>query len=162
MNKKYYFFWNAKSPFSNWHKARFLEGNIEYNCTEQYMMYKKALLFNDKEIANEILKCKLPSEQKRLGRLVKNFNKEIWDKNCLDIVYNGNKLKFLQNPDMLKSLIDTKGKFLVEASPFDTIWGIGMSEDEAKKIDPSMWKGQNLLGKVLTKLRDDLMEEKNL
>lgn len=160
MNKKYCFFWRANSPFSNWHKAKFIEDGIEYNCTEQYMMYKKAVLFGDTITANKILQEKFPGEQKRLGRTVKNFNDTVWKENCMNIVYEGNKLKFLQNPRLLEELLKTEGMTLVEASPYDTIWGIGMSEEEAKLVDESQWRGSNLLGKVLTKLRDDLLKAK--
>lgn len=147
------------SPFSNWHKVEFTEDEITFNCTEQYMMYKKAMLFNDSIIAAQILQETFPKEHKKLGRLVKNFNESIWNENCTKIVYNGNKLKFTQNPHLLKILLDTKGKLLVEASPFDVIWGIGMSAEEAQLVDKSKWKGQNLLGKILTQLREDLLKE---
>lgn len=157
MNKKYCFFWSSRSPFSNWHSAKFIENGIEYNCTEQYMMYQKAILFDDIETANKILSEVSPRNQKRLGRLVKNFDKDVWDKHCMQIVYNGNKLKFTQNPYLLKQLLNTKDLKMVEASPYDRIWGIGMSKEEAELVDESQWRGQNLLGKVLTKLRDDLL-----
>lgn len=159
MSNKYCFFWSANSPFSNWHNAKFIENGIEYNCTEQYMMYQKAILFNDIEIANKILAEVSPRNQKRLGRMVKNFDQNIWSKNCMQIVYNGNKLKFTQNPHLLKQLLNTKGLKMVEASPYDRIWGIGMSKEEAVLVDESQWRGHNYLGRILTKLRDDLLNQ---
>ena len=98
-NEKYVFFWGG--PFSNWFKADFVIGGIKFNCTEQYMMYNKAMLFKDSETADEILACKNPRDHKALGRKVKNFNVDVWNKNAKRIVYDGNRAKFTQNPDLL-------------------------------------------------------------
>ncbi len=149
-------FFESNSPFSNWYIASFTIDDITFNCTEQHMMYGKAMLFGDKETAADILKEKVPREQKKLGRLVKNFNKKIWEENCKQIVYEGNKGKFTQNPKLLKRLMDTSGTTLVEASPFDNIWGIKLSADDPRSNHRSTWQGTNWLGEVLTKLRDDL------
>ena len=159
--EKFEFFWNNKSPFSNWYKIDFIAEDIQFNCSEQHMMYKKAMLFNDTEIAEEILKTKSQSKQKALGRKVRNFDSKVWNDNCKEIVYQGNKAKFLQNENIFKHLMKTKGKTLVEASPVDKIWGIGLTEDHPHAQNRAKWRGKNWLGEVLTKLREDLINERN-
>lgn len=158
---KYTFFYKTRHPFSNWHPCSFEdeEGN-EYNCSEQWMMAEKAKLFGDEETREEILFSKDPGKQKELGRKVKNFNSDVWTENAKKIVYNGCHLKFTQNPKLLKTLLDTEGTLLVEASPYDKIWGIGLGEDDPKIHDPKNWRGTNWLGEVLTDLRDNLLKSK--
>lgn len=154
---KYTFFWQNASPFSQWHRAYFREGQLTYTCAEQYMMYHKALLFGDQAIALKIMQAGYnPKEHKRLGRLVKNFDNTVWNENARSIVYNGSKLKFEQNNKLLDVLLTTKGTMLVEASPYDDIWGIKMGPDDPKRFDRSKWRGTNWLGQVLTQLRYDL------
>lgn len=153
------FFWKTASPFSNWHPATFELDGHQFNCSEQYMMYRKALLFNDQNTANQILKSDAPGNQKALGRKVKNFDTEVWEAHCRQIVYDGCKAKFLQNDNLLKHLLGTKGTTLVEASPVDPVWGIGLPENNPKAYSRSTWRGKNWLGEVLTQLRDDLLEE---
>lgn len=149
---KYTFFWNG--PFSNWHPSNFTYHEYTYNCAEQYMMHAKALYFGDLETAKKILQEDSPREQKALGRQVSNFKAEEWSEVCESIVYVGLKAKFEQNPDLLKKLKETGDTLLVEASPFDRIWGIGYdSKNALDNIDN--W-GKNLLGKLLTQLRKDL------
>lgn len=157
---KYTFFYKTRHPFSNWHPCSFIdtEGN-EYNCSEQYMMAEKAKLFGDEEIREEILFAKHPRDQKELGRKVKNFNSDVWTKHCKEIVYRGCYLKFSQNPKLLEVLNSTKGTLLVEASPYDKIWGIGLGEDDPRIHDPKNWQGTNWLGEVLTQLRDDMLSK---
>lgn len=154
MMHKFKFFWKSFSPFSNWYKCSFTEDSITYNCVEQYMMYKKAILFNSFEIASDILKESSQKRIKDLGRTVSNFNASLWDRSKENIVKDGCRLKFTQNQDLLKSLLKYKGFIFVEASPFDRIWGIGYSEENAL-ANISSW-GENLLGKVLTDLCDEL------
>jgi hypothetical protein len=158
--EKFTYFWQSGSPFSQWHKKSFVIDNIEFNCAEQYMMYGKAKLFRDEEIANQILLAKTPKEQKALGRKVRNFKPEIWEEKSHEIVYKGNHAKFTQNEDLLKKLLATKGATLVEASPYDKIWGIGLEENDPRAKNRSTWLGENRLGEILTKLRDDLLSEK--
>ncbi|MFC3809356.1 NADAR family protein [Lacihabitans lacunae] len=158
--ESYYYFWETKHPFSQWHKCSFeLEDKI-FTSAEQYMMYGKAMLFGDKETATKILRTNNVREQKQLGRQVKNFNKEIWDLHAPTIVYRGNREKFIQNNELLDLLSSTKGKTIVEASPDDNIWGIGLTEkqEEAKSI--FTWKGTNWLGIVLTELREEFLGNK--
>lgn len=154
---KYVFFWSG--IFSQWHKCKIKLGELEFNCAEQVMMYHKAQLFKDVETALKILKEKNPREQKALGRQVKNFHEGDWNLRARDYVYKGNWLKFKQNLDLYKQLMETGDRILVEASPKDKIWGIGLAEDNPNCLDESKWQGKNWLGEVLTKLRNDFREE---
>ena len=118
------------------------------------MMAQKALLFNDDETFNKILNVGHPSDVKQMGREIKNFDKKIWDKKKFEIVKRGNIYKFEQNPRLKDYLLQTGDKILVEASPFDTIWGIGMSQDDVHIDDIYKWRGENLLGFALMEVRD--------
>lgn len=150
--EKYKFFWGG--ILSNWFESNFEIDSIKYNTSEQYMMYQKALFFNDIDIANKILKEKNPKYQKKLGREVKNFNIDKWNNVKYDIVKKGILEKFKQNPELKKYLLKYKGYKFVEASPYDRIWGIGFLElDAIKNIDK--W-GENLLGQILTELSNEL------
>ncbi|XP_041358894.1 N-glycosidase Npun_R5314-like [Gigantopelta aegis] len=159
---KYEYFWKEESPFSQWYPAKFKDGNQSYMCAEQYMMHRKAVLFRDQESAMKILHSQDPKVQKSLGRKVKNWDQELWDKSCRQTVKEASRLKFSQNPNLKKILFDTFPKTLVEASPVDTIWGIGYAADHPNAWDEATWRGQNLLGYVLTEVRNDMMEEEGL
>lgn len=151
---KYVFFWNG--IYSQWHKAPMVIDKVEYNSCEQYMMHQKALLFGDLDIAAQIMMEENPREQKRFGRMIRNFDKYTWDKNCLAIVYEGNLAKFSQNPELAKQMLETQDRIFVEASPLDNIWGIGLAEDADNIDDPSYWMGLNLLGQALTLVKQEL------
>lgn len=155
-NNKYTFFWKDKSPFSQWHNSGFTVDGVHYKTAEHWMMWKKAMLFGDTSIAEQVLKASHPRDVKKFGRQVSNFIKETWEKECQDFVYQGNFAKFTQNPELLKVLMATEGTELCEASPYDAIWGCGLTEEDAKKISPDKWPGTNYLGRILTKLREDL------
>lgn len=157
-DEQFYFFWSG--PLSQWHSSRFKIDGIVFNTAEQYMMYSKAILFNDHDAAKKILRTTSPREQKSLGRKVKNFNVQKWEAVARDIVYRGNYAKFTQDPTLLQLLINTAPSILVEASPYDKIWGIGLDEYQAVNMEPSQWPGKNWLGLTLTKLRDDLITQK--
>jgi ribA/ribD-fused uncharacterized protein len=161
MNEEYLFFWN-EAPFSQWSEAEFVVDDVKYNCTEQYMMAQKAILFGDEDKLAAIMEATHPRDQKKLGRMVRNFDATRWNGAARDIVYEGNHAKFTQNPEMKEQLFATYPKILVEASPYDAIWGIAMSESEARKTPPDQWRGSNWLGIELTSLRDDLMTEESL
>lgn len=151
-NIKYKFFWG--SYFSNWYILDFEVDGITYNCGEQYMMYQKALTFNDIETANMIMIEVVPSKQKKLGRQVKNFNQKLWDKVKYDLVKKGLRKKFTQHEHLRKYLLQYKNFQIVEASPYDRIWGIGYdSKNALENIDN--W-GENLLGKILTDLAQEI------
>lgn len=160
-SKTHCFFWQTSSPFSNWHSAKYIINEIEFNCSEQGVMYEKALLFKDYNIAQKILEC-LPSQQrlmKKLGRDVKGFNETIWKKNRKKIYKKHCSEKFKQNEHLKTSLLNTHGKTLVEASPTDKIWGIGMNKNEALITPQNKWKGLNLLGEILTEIRMELEQQ---
>ncbi|MEO8699158.1 MAG: NADAR family protein [Kofleriaceae bacterium] len=151
------FFFTEASPFSQWYRCSFRVGDHTFNCAEQYMMHGKALLFDDANTAAEILAADHPREHKALGRKVKNFDDAIWKRSREAIVLAGNRAKFTQSAELRAVLLETRGTTLVEASPYDKIWGIGLAATDPRAQDPAQWKGQNLLGKVLTSLRDELL-----
>jgi ribA/ribD-fused uncharacterized protein len=152
---KYVFFWSG--IYSQWHKANMTIDGITYNSCEQYMMHQKALTFGDTEIAKLIMEESNPREQKKYGRMIKNFDKSVWDKVCLSIVIKGNYFKFKQNPDLKAALMLTGKRIMVEASPLDNIWGIGMAEDDPNVEYPMCWKGLNLLGQAITIVKQELL-----
>ena len=154
---KHVFFWNG--IYSQWHKSPMTIDEIEYSSCEQYMMHQKALLFGDSEIAELIMNESNPKEQKKYGRMIKGFDKAAWDKNCLAIVYEGNLAKFTQNAELREQMISTENRIFVEASPFDTVWGIGLGEDAEGIDDPSHWQGLNLLGQALTLVKTKLLTD---
>lgn len=160
MTEKFTFFWQNKSTFSQWHKSMFMENGQVFTCAEQYMMYHKAMLMGDVKTAQLILDAGYdPRKHKELGRQVTPFNAELWNDNCKEIVYRANYLKFTQNIEMLEVLKSTKGTELVEASPYDKIWGIGLLETDPRAQNKSTWQGKNWLGEVLTQLRMHLIGE---
>ena len=130
---------------------------IDFNCAEQFMMFMKALTFNDYETALLILLTNNPREQQRLGREVDNYDEEIWDSVNKDVVYIGNYYKFLAHDNSLHELYKTTGTTLVEASPVDKRWGIGLAEDNPAALNRETWRGTNWLGQTLTELRDDFL-----
>lgn len=157
MDNKYTFFYGG--VFSQWHTSKFKIFNIRFNNAEQWMMYSKAMLFKDLDAADKILKSSTPREQKFLGRKVRNFNQQKWENVARDIVYKGNMAKFKQNKHLTPILLNTYPTILVEASPYDNIWGIGISINDASNTDPLYWPGKNWLGLTLTKVRDDIIRE---
>jgi ribA/ribD-fused uncharacterized protein len=159
MYHKFTFFYQSFSPFSQWYKKDFNINSITFNCCEQYMMYCKAMLFDDTETAKEILETEEPRDQKALGRKVKNFEQITWDLFKQDIVYKGNYAKFAQNPDIKKYLFATCNTTIVESSKFDKIWGIGIGIDDPARFDIRNWDGENLLGYALTLVREDILKE---
>ena len=150
-------FWRPDSPFSQWHPARFTVDGNGFVCAEQFMMHGKALLFGDSEIATKILAVSEPRAHKALGRKVRGFDDARWKREREAIVYAGSEAKFTQNPALLAVLLATAPNRLVEASPMDRIWGIGMAASNPDATNPAKWRGQNLLGAILTRLRDDLI-----
>ena len=139
--------------FSQWYKASFTVEGIQYATCEQYMMARKALLFHDYEIFDRILKEKDPQKCKKLGKLVHGFIGHLWDECKEEIVYKANMAKFSQNYDIKQILIATGNDTLAEASPYDRIWGIGLSADDPKSKHPELWMGENLLGQALMRVR---------
>ena len=157
---KFVFFWNGR--FSQWYSSPFTIGDLTYNCAEQWMMYQKACVFGDLETAVKVLESTSPKEQKALGRSVSGFNDGVWNLLMIDVVRVGNLAKFTQNPELGNYLLETQDLVIVEASPFDKIWGIGMGMTDAGVDNPKNWKGLNLLGHVLNNVREDLKKNRKL
>lgn len=152
---KYIFFLNG--PLCQWFKSDMKEDGILFNCCEQYMMYHKAMLFNDEETASKILLSSEPREQKSFGRQVKNFNEIVWESQREQTVFKGNYLKFTQNENLKEYLKRTSPYILVEANKHDRIWGIGMFQDDPNILNIDRW-GLNLLGKTLMKVREQIFK----
>lgn len=162
---EYIFFWKTESShgenvtkgcFSQWWKSDFRSMNHTYSCMEQFMMANKAELFGDQEIREQISQCSSPRQIKALGRKVRNFDETIWNEIKYAIVLNGNYLKFTQNSELRKFLLSTGDSVLVEASPYDGIWGIKMGETDENARNPLKWNGENLLGFALMEVRDEI------
>jgi ribA/ribD-fused uncharacterized protein len=149
------FFYNG--IYSQWYPAKFTNTYGTFSCAEQYMMFRKALFFDDAESAAKIMLADNPADQKTLGRKIKNFNADLWNKISYDIVFHGNMCKFSQNPVLFDQLSKTGMRKLVEASPTDKIWGIGMHERQKGIEDESNWQGTNWLGEVITEVREALL-----
>ena len=146
----------TKSCLSQWWMEDFWSIANSYLCMEQYMMAGKAQLFGDEEIRKEILECSDPKQMKALGRKVRGFDQKVWDKFKYAIVLRGNWCKFSQNRDLREFLLSTGDSVLVEASPYDNIWGIRLAASSPEARDPMKWRGQNLLGFALMEVRDEL------
>jgi len=157
--ERFTFFFSEKDPLSNFYPARFTVDFKQFNCTEQYFHYMKAIKFNDLKTAELILKADSPRKQKFLGRKVKNYDETLWNVICVQVMKDGNLAKFKQNKNLEHILLGTVGTILVEASPFDRKWGIGLAKTNPNVFDRSKWKGDNLLGKVLTEVRDQIISE---
>ncbi|HWN70988.1 MAG TPA: NADAR family protein [Haliangium sp.] len=147
------------SCLSQWYPARFSLDGQTYATAEHWMMAEKARLFEDHETRQRILAAATPAEAKDLGRAVRGFENEAWDRARHEIVFRGNLAKFTQNPEPWRFLLGTVGQVLVEASPVDRIWGIGLAQDDPRAADPTQWRGLNLLGFVLMAVRDALDQE---
>jgi hypothetical protein len=143
----------TKACLSQWYPAPFEVGGVTYATAEHYMMAEKARLFRDMAAAERVLSTWRPDAAKRLGREVGGFDEETWAKHRFEIVVSGNTAKFEQHPELAAFLLDTGEKVLVEASPKDRIWGIGMAEDHPDVRRPTEWRGQNLLGFALMQVR---------
>lgn len=156
--KKMVFFFSSDHYLSQWYPCQFFIDEIKFTSAEQWMMYSKALLFHDFDIAKTILSITSCKKQKKLGQLVCNFNEKIWDQHKKKIVFKGNYAKFSQNIELKQYLLSTKGKVLAEASPYDKIWGIGLSIDDEMRFNMAKWRGKNLLGEVLMQARDALTQ----
>ena len=152
------FFFGANNPLSNWHPAKFIVKQKVFFSAEQYMMYCKAKLFKDEVVAERIFARSDagPAEHKRLGRAVRGFDDAVWVKKRVGYVFTGCVAKFSQNEALGDYLLRTGETELVEASPYDRIWGVGLAENDPRIADRSKWRGENLLGQVLMAVRDRL------
>lgn len=144
---------------SNWYISEFKIDSIKFSSMEQYMMYKKAIVFNDNKIAKEILETKDVSKIKALGRQVSNYNDTHWNGVRQIIIYKGLLEKFSQNKDLKKRLLNTGNDILAECAVQDKIWGIGLSMKDVNRWDMEKWRGENLLGFALMMVREELQIE---
>lgn len=142
---------------SNHYIDIFIKDYTVYNCVEQYMMAKKATFFEDWDTLVKIMKEDDPKKQKKLGRKVMGFVDWKWETIARDVVYEGCWAKFSQSNDLGKKLLFETDKIIAEASPYDKLWGIGLSEDDPIANNPSKWNGKNWLGQVLMKVRVDML-----
>ncbi|NTX29776.1 NADAR family protein [Burkholderia pyrrocinia] len=152
-------FWRTAEIYSNWHPAAFADAGIKFSNSEQYMMWRKAALFGDQQSAAAMLSVSDPKKLKDMGRAVKGYQEEVWERERVDVMIRGCYLKFSQNPAMRDELLATGDRLLVEASPYDTIWGIGLDEGDPRALDQGQWRGRNLLGHALMQVRQMLRNE---
>lgn len=141
---------------SNWYISPFSINGISFSSMEQYMMYRKAIIFTDNATAAEILACEDVSRIKELGRLVSGYDESYWNGVRQIVVYEGLYAKFSQNEMLKEKLKSTGDAILAECAVKDRIWGIGLSMKDPARLDPAKWKGQNLLGYTLMAVRNKL------
>jgi ribA/ribD-fused uncharacterized protein len=173
---KIIYFWHPDRKFgflSNWYSSSFEDFDTElpsdggerqfrtFSSVQQYMIYHRVMLFEDKEAASRVLQTNDTNELKKIGRDVQGFDIDIWNNNKESIATKGAYLKFKQNPELCRKLVDTGDAILAESSKFDKNWGIGLNMRDAIKLngDTSKWNGKNLLGKCLMQVRDYLCKE---
>lgn len=154
------FFWKERALepgcLSQWWPAPFVVDGVSFPTAEHWMMAGKARLFADAGALEKVLRAPTPAAAKSLGRAVRGYSEERWGAARYDIVVAGNEAKFAQNDDLRRFLASTGSRVLVEASPFDRVWGIGLSEDDERATAPSRWRGRNLLGFALMEVRERL------
>jgi ribA/ribD-fused uncharacterized protein len=162
---KFLFFWGHQPRpdgtvgagcLSQWWPAPFSLDGETFATAEHYMMWRKATLFGDAPTAERILAAPHPHAAKTLGAQVAGFDQQVWDAHRYDIVVAGNLAKFDQHPELGAFLVGTGERVLVEASPIDRIWGIGLAADDPRASDPARWRGLNLLGFALMDVRSIL------
>ena len=145
-------FWGGK--FSQWAPSKIELFDVEFNCAEQAMMFGKAAVFKDAEILRAIMKENHPSKQKKLGRQVENFDTNMWEAYCIELVTCISYAKFTQNDNYREYLNASGTKWIVEASPYDKVWGVGLAENDSKIWYPEAWDGKNYLGECIMNARD--------
>jgi hypothetical protein len=162
---KWLFFWGHTPKegaaigswvLSQWWPCRFTVDGVEYVSAEHWMMAEKARLFGDDEALGAILAANTPAEAKNLGRLVRGFDDAAWGAACFEAVVVGNVHKFGQDDSLRDYLLGTANRVLVEASPRDQVWGIGLGAGNERAADPRRWRGRNLLGFALMEARERL------
>lgn len=148
----YLLFWGGWP--SNWYPSPFTLDGVAYNCVEQWMMACKARVFHDRESECKILDSRSPKEQKALGRAVKNFQENVWATCRYEMTLQGIIEKYRQNDGLRRLLLASGSLVPVEASPYDRVWGIGLSASHRDATKPDKWLGSNLLGKATAEARD--------
>lgn len=141
---------------SNWYPSKFPVNDVDFSSMEQYMMYKKAVCFGDKDMADKILATDDVAEIKAFGRLVANYNESYWNGVRQIVVFEGLTAKFSQNEDLKAKLKATENSILAECAVRDRIWGIGLSMNDPDRLKIDKWEGQNLLGYALMMVRERL------
>jgi ribA/ribD-fused uncharacterized protein len=144
--------------FSNMSEHKITIDDVEYKTVEHYFQAMKAREFEDTEMYQKILKIKTPKAAKAIGQKIANFKPEVWDKRKDELMEKGVRTKFVQHPTLRKQLLETGDKTIGEANPRDTYWGIGTSMNLEKAKIPSKWRGKNMMGKLLMKLREEFGE----
>jgi ribA/ribD-fused uncharacterized protein len=162
---KYLYFWGhsprhdgriGASCLSQWWPSPFVVEGVEYATAEHWMMAAKARLFGDTAAERQVLEASHPAEAKKAGRLVRGFDEAVWRRERFDVVRAGGVHKFAHRGDLRDYLLGTGDRVLVEASPVDRIWGIGLTADDERAADPARWRGLNLLGFALMEARAEL------
>ncbi|MFC5721112.1 NADAR family protein [Streptomyces gamaensis] len=162
---KYVYFWGHRAPrgggvgpgcFSQWWPSPFTVDGVAYATAEHWMMAGKARLFGDAEAEARVLASGHPKQAKDAGRTVRGFDEEVWRRHRFALVVAGSVHKFGQDPALRAYLLGTGSRVLVEASPVDRIWGIGLAADDERAADPAQWRGANLLGFALMEARQRL------
>ncbi|CAL9294137.1 hypothetical protein SUDANB51_05927 [Streptomyces sp. enrichment culture] len=162
---KYLHFWGHRprpdgrigpSCLSQWWPSPFTVDGVAYATAEHWMMAGKARLFEDAAAERAVLAAGHPAEAKKAGRLVRGFDEAIWARERFRIVVEGSVHKFGAHPDLREFLLSTGDRVLVEASPVDRVWGIGLAADDEAAMDPQRWRGPNLLGFALMEARERL------
>ncbi|MBF6543261.1 NADAR family protein [Nocardia brasiliensis] len=146
----------GRGCLSQWWPVRFTLGGAHFESAEHYMMWGKAVLFGDTENAARVLAAPTPKEAKELGRQVRGFDSGVWRAHRFETVVRGNVAKFGQHAELAAYLLGTGDRVLVEASPVDRVWGIGLAADDPRAEDPAQWRGLNLLGFALMAARAQL------
>lgn len=152
-------FWKVSGEYgylSNWYYSEFKIEDVVYDSAEKYIMAQKAIVFQDMEMLEKILASTSQRDIKAYGRKVKNYDDIVWAKKRYDIGLDALKAKFSQNEELKNKLLGTGDKIIVEASPLDRIWGIGLSEQNKDILTPKKWRGRNLLGDMLMQAREEL------
>lgn len=162
---QYLFFWGHQprsdgrigpSCLSQWWESPFTLSGRVYRTAEHYMMAEKGRLFGDTRAVEDILAATSPKEAKEIGRSVTGYQEPLWEEHRVSLVVRGNVAKFSQNPELGAFLVGTRPFVLVEASPHDRVWGIGLRAADPRVADPALWRGRNLLGFALMKVRSEI------
>ncbi len=161
----YLFFWGHRPQrdgsigagcLSQWWPSVFTVDGVRFGSAEHYMMWRKALLFGDEEVAARVVTASHPRQAKMLGRRVRGFGEETWAAQRYGIVVEASLAKFGQRTELRDFLVGTGDRVLVEASPTDRVWGIGLAATDERAADPARWRGLNLLGFALMEARAQL------
>lgn len=163
---KYLYFWGhqprrdgsvGKGCLSQWWHAPFEAEGVEYATAEHWMMARKARLFGDAEAERNAVAAGHPRQAKAAGRAVRGFDPDVWERERFAIVVEGSLRKFTRHGELREYLLGTNSRVLVEASPLDRVWGVGLAADDARVRDPAQWRGENLLGFALMEVRTRLL-----